>query len=201
MTADLSGRVLALVCRGSEEDRAIAVALAEAGANLALGTITKSQQEEFSTASIANEVWAIGREQFNRVLEAADPAAAASFAAEVVDTLGRCDGVVIAPGLPPAIPFDELSRDEWEPEATEHFTGPLFAAQAFWRVLDRAGGGTIVLVIEAAGHHDIAGSMFGEGQRALGAHLGILGADRGVRAVVVSREGAAQQVVSALSSR
>jgi hypothetical protein len=66
----LEGRVVALICRGSEEDRAIAVALAEAGANLALGTVTRAQEEEFSTASIANEVWAIGREQFNRVLTA-----------------------------------------------------------------------------------------------------------------------------------
>lgn len=199
MTARLEGRVIALVCRGSEADRAIAVALAESGANLAVGTVTRAQSEEFSTASIANEVWAIGREQFNRVMDAADPAEAASFAAEVVDTLGRCDAVVIAPGLPAAIEFDELSRDEWEPLATAHLTGPLFAAQAFWRVLDRAGGGTIVLVTEAAGHEDIAGSMFGEGQRALGAHLGILGADRGVRSVVVSREGAPDQVLSAIS--
>ncbi len=199
MTDRLAGRVIAIVCRGSEEDRAIAVALAEAGANLAFGTVTRAQKEEFSTASIANEVWAIGRDQFNRVMDAADPAESASFAAEVVDTLGRCDALVIAPGLPAAIGFDELSRDEWEPLATAHLTGPLFAAQAFWRVLDRAGGGTIVLVTETAGHRDIAGSMFGEGQRALGAHLGILGADRGVRSVVVSREGAPEQVLSALT--
>ena len=76
----------------------IAVALAEAGADLALGTVSVAQVEEFSTASIANEVWAIGREQFNSVLDASDPAAAAAFAAEVCDRLGRCDAVVIAPG-------------------------------------------------------------------------------------------------------
>ena len=80
MTAELEGRVIALVCRGSEADRAIAVALAEAGANLALGTVTRTQDEEFSTASIANEVWAMGREQFNRVIDAADPAEAAEVA-------------------------------------------------------------------------------------------------------------------------
>ena len=194
----LAGRVVALICRGTEEDRAIAVALAEAGANLALGTLTRAQAEEFSTASIANEVWAIGREQFSRVLTAAEPTEAASFAAEVVDTLGRCDAVVIAPGAAPVIPFDEFSRDEWEPIASAGITGPLVTAQAFWRVLDRAGGGTICLVIDAAAHRDVAGSMIAESLRALSAHLGILGGERGVRSVALSREGAPEGVLQAL---
>ncbi len=195
----LEGKAVALVCRGTDEDRAIAVTLAEAGANIALGTVTKVQAEEFSTASIANEIWAIGREQINRVLDASDPAEAASFAAEVVDTLGGCDAVVIATGLPAAIPFDELSRDEWEPIANEHLTAPMFVGQAFWRVLDRAGGGTMVVVVESAAHVDIAGSMLVEAQRTFASHLGILGAERAIRAVVVSREGAPELVLNVLS--
>ncbi len=195
----LEGKVVAFICRGSEEDRAIAVSVAEAGANIAFGTVTKAQAEEFSTASIANEIWALGREQLNRVLDASDPAEAASFAAEVVDTLGRCDAVVIAVGLPAAIPFDVLSRDEWEPIADEHLTAPIFVGQAFWRVLDRAGGGTMVVVVESAAHHDIAGSMLTEAQRAFVAHLGILGAARGIRAVGISRDGAPGLVLNALS--
>jgi NAD(P)-dependent dehydrogenase (short-subunit alcohol dehydrogenase family) len=194
----LDGRVVALICRGSEDDRAIAVALAEAGANIAIGTITRAQAEEFSTASIANEVWAIGRGQLNRLLAAAEPTDAASFAAEVVDTLGHCDVVVIAPGPAPVIPFDELSRDEWEPIAAETVTASLVSAQAFWRILDRAGGGAIFLVIEAASHRDVAGSIIAESLRALSAHLGILGAERGIRSVAVSRQGAPEGVIQAL---
>ncbi len=148
MTAELDGRVIALVCRGSEADRAIAVALAEAGANLALGTVTRAQDEEFSTASIANEVWAMGREQFNRVLDAADPAEAAAFAAEVCDRLGRCDVIVLAPGPIPEIPFDELSRDEWDPLVMRTLTAWLFCAQAFGRVIERGGGGVMVIAID-----------------------------------------------------
>jgi NAD(P)-dependent dehydrogenase (short-subunit alcohol dehydrogenase family) len=116
----------------------------------------------------------------------------------VVDTLGRCDAVVIAPGAAPVIPFDELSRDEWEPMASDNITGPIVAAQAFWRILERAGGGTILLVIEASSHRDVAGSMIAESLRALSAHLGILGADRGVRSVALSRDGAPEGVLLAL---
>jgi 3-oxoacyl-[acyl-carrier protein] reductase len=148
MTAELEGRVIALICRGGDADRAIAVALAEGGANLALGTVTRAQDEEFATASIANEVWAMGREQFNRVLDAAEPAEAAAFAAEVCDRLGRCDAMVLAPGPIPEIPFDELSRDEWDPLVMRTLTAWLFCAQAFGRVIERGGGGVMVVAIE-----------------------------------------------------
>ena len=140
--AGLEGKVVALVCRGSDADRAIAVALAEAGANLALGTIAPGQDEEFATASSANEIWAIGREQFNSVLDSADPGASAAFAAEVADRLGRCDAVIVAPAIPdvPSMTF----RDEWDVIANEGLTAPLVAAQAFSRVIERGGGGAVV---------------------------------------------------------
>lgn len=197
--AALNGKVIAVLCRGSEADRAIAVALAEAGADIALGTISPAQSEEFSTASIANEVWALGREQFNTVLDSADPAAAAAFAAEVADRLGRCDAVVIAPGPVPRIDTDELSRDEWDAISAGGLTAPLISALACSRVIERGGGGAVVFVVDAAPHGDVAGSVVGEGLRAMAANMGISWHGRNLRALVVSREGAPEQIVAALS--
>lgn len=197
--APLAGKVVALVCRGSDDDRAIAVALAEAGADVALATISRAQQEEFSTASIANEIWAIGREQFNTVTGAADPADAASFAEEVCDRLGRCDAVVIAPGATPHVDFDELSRDEWEPMARDGLTAPVIMAQAFSRVLERAGGGVVVFVDDGAAPANVAGSVLSEALCALALRLGIAWRERPLRALVVSREGAPERIVDALS--
>lgn len=197
--AELTGKVVALICRGSEDDRAIAVALAEAGADLALGTVTRAHDEEFSTASIANEVWAIGREQFNSLLDAADPAAAAAFAAEVCDRLGRCDAVVIAPGPAPRVQVDELSRDEWDGIAMGGLTAPLVSAIAFSQVIERGGGGVVVVVVDGAAHGDVAGTMVAEGLRAMAANMGIAWAGRDLRALVVSREGAPERVVAALA--
>lgn len=193
------GKVVALVCRGSEADRAIAVALAEAGADLALATVTPVQAEEFPTASIANEVWAIGREQFNSVLDAADPAAAAAFAAEVCDRLGRCDALVVATGPVPSVEFDELSKDEWEPMLSGALTASLVLAQAFSRVLERGGGGSVVFVVEGAAHTDVAGSVLAEALRALGAHLGMAWHGRGLRSLVVGRDGAPGRITEALA--
>ena len=196
---DLDGKVVALICRGSDVDRAIAVALAEAGADIAMATISRQQTEEFSTASIANEVWAMGRDQFNTIMDAADPVAAQSFAEEVCDRLGRCDAVVIAPGPTPFVEFDELSRDEWEPMVNGGLTAPVIASQAFARVLERAGGGTVVVVDDGSSHENVAGSILSESLRSLGAHLGIVWRNRTLRCLVISREGAPDRIVAALS--
>ena len=194
----LEGKVVALVCRGTEADRALAIALAEAGAAVALGTITPTQAEEFGTASIANEVWALGRDQLNRAFQASDPTAAASFAAEVVDRLSRCDVAVIAPGPVPTVEFDELSADEWAAFASEGIAAPLICAQALSRVIERGGGGSVVFVVDAPAHGDVANSILGEGLRALAANLGIAWQGRKLRALMVSREGAPERVVAAL---
>lgn len=90
------GKVVAIICPGSDDDRAAAVALAEAGADLAIATLAPTQQQEFATASIANEVWAIGREQFSHVLDASDPADVTRFAEVVVERLSRCDELVVS---------------------------------------------------------------------------------------------------------
>ena len=195
----LAGKAVAILCRGTDADRAIAVALAEGGADIALGTIGKEQQQEFSTASIANEVWAIGREQFNTVLDAADPAAASSFAAEVCDRLGRCDAVVIAPGAAEPVPFDELSRDEWDLQELAGLTAPVVLVHAFAPVLERSGGGTIVILDDPTDRTDVAGSVLSEARRALGAYAGMALSPRGVRVVVVGRDGAPEQIVARLS--
>lgn len=196
--APLTGKVVAMVCRGSEADRAIAVALAEAGADIALGTVSRTKEEEFPTASIANEIWAIGREQFNTVIDAADPTDAAVFAGETCDRLGRCDAVVIAPGAATRIDWDQLSRDEWEPLLKEGLTAPVITAQAFARVMERAGGGIVAFVDDDPGPLNLPGSVLREATRAFAAQLGLAWQTRPLRAIFVSREDSARQVIEAL---
>ncbi len=89
---------------GSARDRAIAVTLAEAGADIAVATEDALAAQEFATASIANEVWAIGREQFSAVLDASDGAEFAAFLREVRRRLGRLDAVVSPAALAGLVP-------------------------------------------------------------------------------------------------
>jgi NAD(P)-dependent dehydrogenase (short-subunit alcohol dehydrogenase family) len=95
MTTDFEGKVVALVGRGGPLDRALAVALAERGADIALGTCERLPQQEFAVASIANEVWAIGRAQFSTVMDSANELDVSAFARDVVTRLGRCDALLV----------------------------------------------------------------------------------------------------------
>jgi NAD(P)-dependent dehydrogenase (short-subunit alcohol dehydrogenase family) len=60
MSAQLSGRNALVLGVERPTGRRIAVALAEAGANVAVVTISEDTQAEFAANSTANEFWAIG---------------------------------------------------------------------------------------------------------------------------------------------
>lgn len=197
MSEPLAGQVVALIAAGSDRDRAIAIACAEAGADLALGTTARDA--EFVVASIANEVWAIGREQLTAALDARDPAAVTAFAEQVWDRFGRCDALVAAHDAPSAIAADEVSVEEWEAALDANLTAPFLAAQAFGRLLERSGRGTVVFL-----HASSEGGN--PGYRAAKAGLvGLAGAlqeawrERDVRAVVVAPEAAV--VIAALAGK
>lgn len=146
MSEPLKGQVAAVIGCGRDVERAIAVGLAEAGADIALGTVDRSQEQDFGTNSIANEIWSIGREHFVRVMDALDATEVTAFADEVWDRLGRCDVLVVNYDMVTTAPLLELSADEWEHDLRFNLTGPFLAAQAFGRLMARQGAGRIVMV-------------------------------------------------------
>ncbi|MGE5595385.1 MAG: SDR family NAD(P)-dependent oxidoreductase [Hyphomicrobiales bacterium] len=137
--------VVAIFGSGTDEDRAIAVACAEAGARIALATLDRSQKQDYAMNSIANEVWSIGPDQFVSVIDSTESTDVNAFAAEVWDRFGRCDLLVANHNVPTGAPIDELSADEWEDTIALNLTGPFLAAHAFGRNMERQGGGTILL--------------------------------------------------------
>jgi NAD(P)-dependent dehydrogenase (short-subunit alcohol dehydrogenase family) len=147
-------RAIAIIGRGTPFDRALAVACAEGGCAVALGTVEHSQEQEFACASIANEVWSIGKEQFVRVMDAGDVTAVTSFADEVWDRLGGCSVLVVNSYRPSAAPLDELSADEWDEIVRSDLTIPFLALQAFARLMERQGGGMLVALAPASGEDD-----------------------------------------------
>lgn len=76
--------------------RALAVALAEAGADVAVATRTPSREEEVLANSCANEIWAIGRRGLAATVDATDAQAVAELRERVIAEFGRLDFVVEA---------------------------------------------------------------------------------------------------------
>ena len=112
MSGELAGKVVAMIGGGSALDRAVAIACAEAGADLALATVARTQEEEFAVNSIANEAWALEREQFVTLLDSGQPTEVMAFAEETWDRYGRCDAFIAAHHLASTAPLDELSPDD-----------------------------------------------------------------------------------------
>lgn len=193
------GLVAAVLCVGTDGDRTIAMALAEAGADIAIGTLERDQ--EFAAASIANEVWAVGREQFSSVVDAADPVALASFAAETADRLGRCDLLIVIPprrdGLE-ALPPEEVSAEEWAMAVRDGLTIPFLAAHAFQPVIERDGGGLILLV---DGGNGLVDGVMRAGRGELAARLNAAWAARGVQVVSLDATGSAEEIVRLAARR
>lgn len=87
-----AGKSVAIVGPGGERVRAVAVVFAESGADLALGT--QARTDEFAMASIANEVWILGNEQFLRVMDCDDDAEVEGFAEATWGEFHGCDVLV-----------------------------------------------------------------------------------------------------------
>jgi 3-oxoacyl-[acyl-carrier protein] reductase len=188
-TLPLEGRVIAFIGAGSEGDRAIVVALAEAGANLALGTADREQATEFAMNSIANEAWVLGREQFVTVMDALDDTAVNAFAEETWDRYRRCDVLVCGHGRASAIALDEVAPHEWDDVLAANLKGPFLAAQAFGRLMERESAGLIVFLEPPPGAADAPAKAAAAGLAGLADAIQRSWGVRGVRTLMAPRSG------------
>ena len=67
----LLGKAALVIGAAGAVGRAVAVALAEAGADVAVATTIRSRKEEVRAHSCANEVWALNRRGFAQAIDAA----------------------------------------------------------------------------------------------------------------------------------
>jgi len=105
MSALLGKRVLVI---GGETavGRALAVGLAEAGADVAIASLSKDMQAEFAINSALNELWALGRRGFALAIDASDAAQVREAVARAETELGALDAV--------AVVGDTVARDALE---------------------------------------------------------------------------------------
>jgi 3-oxoacyl-[acyl-carrier protein] reductase len=139
---ELTGRV-ALVTGGSGDiGRAIAVALAEAGADVAVTWVG----HEAGAIETIRQVTARGSQS--------DPAAIGPAVQAVVSALGQLDILVNNAGWNIGIPFrdlDALTVETWDRIQDVNTRGPFLLAQAAARHLRARGAGRIVNIASVAG--------------------------------------------------
>jgi len=147
---ELTGRV-ALVTGGSGDiGRAIAVALAEAGADVAVTWVG----HEAGAIETIRQVTARGSRSAMVQLDQCDPAAIGPAVQAVVSALGQLDILVNNAGWNIGIPFrdlDALTVETWDRIQDVNTRGPFLLAQAAARHLRARGAGRIVNIASVAG--------------------------------------------------
>jgi len=136
---DLHGRVAVVIGGTSGLGRAIALGLADAGADV-VATGRRSELVETVSAEIAakgcrtvrSAVDALSRESLDELRET------------VVAQLGRTDVLVNAAGRISKTPVKDISETEWDSVQNTNVTGVLRACQAFFEPLRASGRGRII---------------------------------------------------------
>lgn len=153
---DLRGRTALVVGAGRPLGLAIAAALAEAGADVAVAGLTHDDLEMAQVNSAANLVWSLGRRNLVLPMDATDPASVEACVQQVDDAWGRIDILVNAQDLLFAMPFDETGRDEWDAVIAANLTSVALTCQAVGRVMLRQGYGRVINLTSMLGERGIA---------------------------------------------
>lgn len=165
---DLSGRHALLTAATGPLARALAVALAEAGADVSVTTLHDDDAEETQANSILNECWSLGREGQARRLDLTDPAAVEAAVAALEAEVAPIDILVNAAHGANIKPLTEASLADWERELSRKATTVFVASQAVGRRMLQRGAGRIVNLVSLWYDRDAPhAALFGASQRAV----------------------------------
>lgn len=130
---DLAGKRALVVGAASGVGREIAVALAEAGADLALCTTTTDGSEAVALRKTAREVRELGRSAMEQSIDASLGTGAQVMVKQVSKELGRIDVLVNAPNLYLGKPATRVSDAEWAKVIGQNLSATFFACRAVGR--------------------------------------------------------------------
>jgi NAD(P)-dependent dehydrogenase (short-subunit alcohol dehydrogenase family) len=143
---DLTGQTALVTGAARGLGRAISLALAHAGADVALGL-----RDVNAHRSLAREIGAFGRRalplqmdmtRLDQIFQAID---------DTVADFGRLDILVNNAGIAPGNPAEDFREDDFDLTLAVNLKGTFFASQAAARVMIRQNGGRIINLSSQAG--------------------------------------------------
>jgi 3-oxoacyl-[acyl-carrier protein] reductase len=139
-TRELEGKVALITGAGRNIGRATALALAAAGAAVAVNT----RQSQDAATSVAREIRDAGRNADVFMADIADVKAVRVMVDRIVDKWGRLDILVLNASVRKETPFLDISYDEWRMIMGISLDGSFYLTQACIPHMISAGGGSIV---------------------------------------------------------
>ena len=135
----LEGKIAVVTGGTSGIGRAIAIGLAEAGADV-VATGRRQQQVEEAAA----EIEARGRKSLRQSSDVGDRASLEKLLATTLEKFGKVDILVNCAGIIKRTPTLDLSEEEWANILNTNLTGTLRASQIFGRSMLERGYGRII---------------------------------------------------------
>ena len=145
---DLSGRVAAVTGAGSGLGKAISLALASHGADVA---ITELAGKAALAEETAAEIRALGRRAAVVALDVTDLASIGKLVPSVLSSLGRLDILVNNAGLNIQRFAVDVTEQDWDTVLDVNLKGLFFCSQAAGRHMIESGGGCIVNIASQMG--------------------------------------------------
>jgi meso-butanediol dehydrogenase / (S,S)-butanediol dehydrogenase / diacetyl reductase len=148
VSGELAGRVALVTGAGQGIGRACALALARAGADVAVNDLRLESADETASA-----VQALGRRGLTVPADVSVVAQIERMVGRAGEALGRLDVLVNNAGLIRPTPFGEVTEDDWDATFAVNARGLFFCMQAAAPLMARNGGGVIVNLASIAGRH------------------------------------------------
>jgi NAD(P)-dependent dehydrogenase (short-subunit alcohol dehydrogenase family) len=135
----LDGKTAVVTGGTSGIGRALAIGLAEAGADV-VATGRRQQQVEEAAA----EIEALGRRSLRQASDVCNRASLEKLLARTLETFGKVDILVNCAGIIKRTPTLALGEEEWASILDTNLTGTLRASQIFGRHMLERGNGRII---------------------------------------------------------
>ena len=142
----LDGQVALVTGAARGLGSAIALSLADAGADVALGVRRPGTGD-----GLAARIRTMGRRAIEVAMDVTDLAAVRAAVDDVVDRLGRLDVLVNNAGLGPSNPAEDVTEADYDLTMDVNVKGLFFASQIAGRVMIRQGYGRIINLSSQAG--------------------------------------------------
>ncbi len=139
---DLTGRVAVVVGGTSGLGRAIALGLAEAGAD-----VVASGRREALVEEVCDQIQRLGRRSVSATVDVLHRDSVDSFRDRVLQAFGRVDILVYAAGFVARKPTTEVTEAEWQAALDVNTTGALRTSQAFYPALSASRRGRIINIV------------------------------------------------------
>ena len=171
MSKELAGRVAVVTGAGRNIGRAIALALADAGAAVAVNGRTSRADVDAAVAEIESR----GGKALAVMADVSDEAAVQRMVAAAVERFGRLDVLVNNAAIRPEKPFESLSLSDWRAVHSVILEGAFLTVRAALPHLKASGSGAIVNIGGMSAHT-------GAKHRAhvVAAKLGLIGFTKGL---------------------